>query len=377
MPESVRSRTHLSLVLAFVFVGACDAETPTLVPADESDDVGDGNTEAEDGANTGEDGEPEDGANESGTKLDAGSVNKPKDAGAARVDAAAATKGDAGPLRDAASVDAGAKVDAGATNADAGRTETGTCCDDGDSLCHGPAPTELTAKAGPYKTAQLNLPLGTVYYPTDAEPPFAAIALCAGFTNTGPEMTDWGPMYASYGIVTMITTTGAADDPGTRGTKLLAAIAQLKSEHASSHGPLAGKLAGRYGTSGYSMGGGGTTMASGTEPTLRTSIGLAAWGGSGRNVKVPTLLLCGESDTVAACSMSEPVYSAITDPTPKMMISIPGVTHFDWFGPLDAGNGTSGKYALAFQKVFLEGDERWRPLLLSKPSSATMTTNIH
>jgi len=183
-------------------------------------------------------------------------------------------------------------------------------------------------------------------------------------------------MYASHGIVTIITNTTGLDDPATRGNKLLAAIKLLKDENAGTSSPLAGKLSGRYGTSGYSMGGGGTTMASVTDPTLKTSIGLAAWGGTGRGVKVPTLLLCGSSDTVAACSMSQPVYTSIEEPTPKMMIVIPGASHFNWFGPADAGGGVSGQYALAFQKVYLEGDERWKPLLLSKPSSGTVTTNI-
>lgn len=379
MSDSLRSRSYPSLLLAFFLIAACGTETPTGRTVDNVGENDDEATDEDEG--TGDDDVAADGTDEEApAKVDAGS--KPKDAGTVRIDAGAPVKVDAGAARDAAVVDTGAaKADAATPTADAGGTtpgggDKGECCSDGDCLCHGPAPTELTAKAGPYKTAQLRLSLGTVYYPTDAEPPFAAIALCGGFTNTGPEMADWGPMYASHGIVTIITTTGAADDPGTRGTKLLAAIAQLKSENSGTTSPLAGKLAGRYGTSGYSMGGGGTTMASGTDSTLKTSIGLAAWGGTGRNVKVPTLLLCGGSDTVAACNMSEPVYSGIAEPTPKMMISIPGVTHFNWFGPLDAGMGTSGKYALAFQKVFLEGDERWKPLLLSKPASGTVTTNI-
>lgn len=380
MSDSVRSRSYPSLLGAIFLIAACGTEPPTGRTVD---DVGEADDEAadEDVVSSDED-EADSTDDESTAKVDAGSASKPRDSGAARIDASTAQKPDAGAARDGGIVDAGqAVVDAAAPKADAaspdtGEGEKGECCSDGDCLCHGPAPTELTAMAGPYKTAQLRLSLGTVHYPTDAKPPFAAIALCGGFTNTGPEMADWGPMYASHGIVTIITTTGGADDPGTRGMKLLAAIAQLKSENSGTTSPLAGKLAGRYGTSGYSMGGGGTTMASATDPTLKTSIGLAAWGGTGRNVKVPTLLLCGGSDTVAACNMSEPVYASIAEPTPKMMISIPGVTHFNWFGPRDAAMGISGKYALAFQKVFLEGDERWKPLLLSKPSSGTVSTNI-
>lgn len=252
----------------------------------------------------------------------------------------------------------------------------GTCCVDGDCLCHGDPPSELSVRPGPYKTATFMVPEGTVVYPTDAEPPFAAVALCGGFTNTGPEMADWGPFYASYGIVTIITSTLGTDTPDIRATKLLAAIAALKMENTKSGSALSGKLSERYGTSGYSMGGGGTTLASADMAMLKTSVGLAAWGGNGAGVAVPTLLLCGASDTTAPCSMTQGVYTGIAEPTPKMMISIQGATHFSWFGPTGAGNGVSGEYALAFQKVFLEGDERWKPLLLAAPPRAMATTNI-
>jgi len=187
-------------------------------------------------------------------------------------------------------------------------------------------------------------------------------------------MAPWGPFYASHGIVTVVTNTLGTDGPDIRATKLLAAITQLKAENTKSGSPLNGKLAGRYGTSGYSMGGGGTTLASSTDPTLRTSVALAPWGGNGTGVKVPTLLLCGSADGTAPCSMSESVYPAIDANTPKMMVSIAGANHFAWFNPTAAGSGNSGETALAFQKVFLEGDERWRPFLLQ--TRGTKTTNI-
>jgi hypothetical protein len=253
---------------------------------------------------------------------------------------------------------------------------TGTCCPSGDCLCHGPAPTALTSAAGPFKTATFTIAAGTVHYPTDAEPPFAGVSICPGFLNSGPEMAPWGPFYASHGIVTVVTNTIGSDIPDIRATKLLAAITQLKSENTRTDSPLLGKLAGRYGTSGYSMGGGGTTIASSRDSTLLTSVGLAAWGGIGTGVSVATLLLCGTSDTVAPCSMSQTVYTQLSGSTDKMMIQIPLATHFNWFGPADAGGGMSGKYALAFQKVFLEGDERWRPLLLQQPAGAARSTNI-
>src|SRR4030095_14869831 len=112
-----------------------------------------------------------------------------------------------------------------------------------------------------------------------------------------------------------------------RATKLLAAITALKAENTRSGSPLYGKLAGRYGTSGYSMGGGGTTIATTQDSTLLSSVGLAAWAPTGSGVQVPTLLLCGSSDTTAPCSMSQTAYGQIPTSTPKMMVVISGATH--------------------------------------------------
>ncbi len=255
----------------------------------------------------------------------------------------------------------------------------GTCCADGDCLCRGSDPTELTAANGPYQTASYTILAGTVFYPTDAEPPFAGVAVCGGYMNFGPEMAGWGTFYASHGIVTVITSTLPTDTPPIRADKLLAAIAELKGENTKAGSPLEGKLSDRFGTSGYSMGGGGTTIASGDDPSLSTSIGLAAWQPEGRGVQVPTLLLCGSADTTAPCSYSTGAYSEIPSSTPKLLLAIQGGSHLTgWFNPTTgAGLGTSGKYALAFQKVFLEGDERWKPLLLVEPADATdWRTNI-
>ena len=40
-------------------------------------------------------------------------------------------------------------------------------------------------------------------------------------------------------------------------------------------------------------------------------------------------------------------------------------------GQPSAGGGNSGKYGLAFTKLFLEGDERWRPLLVGSMVNAS------
>jgi len=371
-------RSYLSLALALSITAACGSESPAT---DKEDDPIEADDDGDDTADDSEDDlPPED-------EDDDGDDTAIKDAGnGGAIDAG---RKDAGPVADTGAKDAGPKSDGGGgstTDASAGGAdgggggggggEKGECCDDGNCLCHGPVPSALTAAAGPFKTATLRLSTGTVYYPTDAEPPFAGVALCGGFLNTGPEMNSWGPMYASHGIVTIITGTGAADVPDIRASKLLASVEELKKENTKAGSPLMGKMSDRFGTSGYSMGGGGTTIAASRTPALKTSVGLAAWGGSGANTKVPTLLLCGASDSTAPCSMSQSVYRGIPEATPKMMFNIPGTSHFNWFGPTDAGRGLSGQYALAFQKVYLEGDTRWKSLLTTRPSSGTITTNI-
>jgi hypothetical protein len=63
----------------------------------------------------------------------------------------------------------------------------GDCCPDGNCLCHTAPPSALSGRTkGPFKTATVRLSTGTVYYPTDATPPFASVALCGGFPTRDP-----------------------------------------------------------------------------------------------------------------------------------------------------------------------------------------------
>jgi hypothetical protein len=303
---------------------------------------------------------------------DAGNL-QPVEAGPVVMDAAPpVVTADAGS-GDAGSSDGGApSVDGGGPRADGGGGGTG-CCTTADCICRGPAPTALVSAAGSFKTMSYELAgAGLVFYPTDAEPPFAAVALADGLGGSGGargQTASWGPFYASHGIVAIITTTGSGDQPPVRGMKLNGAIAALKAENMKSGSPLFGKLAGRYGTSGYSMGGGGTTHAATRDPMLKTSIGLAAWQPVGTGVTVPTLFICGDSDGTAPCSMSSRAYGQMAATTSKAWVEVSG--GHGAFGRPSAGGGRAGSYALAFQKVFLEGDERWKPILTGAMYNAT------
>ncbi len=254
----------------------------------------------------------------------------------------------------------------------------GTCCPTGDCLCHGDPPLFLGDGSGPYWYESYDIGSGTVFYPSNADPPFAGVAIIPGFLNIGPEMTSWGWFYASWGIVTVVTGSSPIDIPQIRGGLLAGAIEELQGENLNPLSPLFGKMAGRYGTSGYSMGGGGTTIAAQTDPSLRSSVALAPWGGAGLLTAVPSLLMCGSVDAVAPCDMAWGVYGEIPDLTPKMYVEFAASDHLvSWFGPGDSGGGMAGGKALAFQKVYLEGDERWKDLLLAPPGIGTdQITNI-
>jgi hypothetical protein len=302
------------------------------------------------------------------------------------------------PRMDAGRTDSGnppdePKADAGdppQTTPDSGKTDAGKddagnppvmgegeCCDDGDCLCHGPVPSAPTADKGPFATKNYIVRgVGCVYYPDDpeAKPPFAAVTFSHGLGGSGGcsessfQGGGWAPLLASWGIVGMTIDTGAGDQPNVRGRKLNAAVEALKMENTKSGSPLMGKLAGRYGTSGFSMGGGGTSHATVTDKTLLSSVAVMPYGTARAGVQTPTLVICGSMDNIANCrSHGTPLYAGIPDSVPKMRVTV----NDGHVGQPSADRGASGRAGLAFQKVFLEGDERWRPLLTSIMANET------
>jgi hypothetical protein len=256
--------------------------------------------------------------------------------------------------------------DAGMMMTDGGMMGAGDCCPDGDCLCHGEPPATLDAAGdeGPFMTDSYDLrSAGCIYFPTNAEPPFAAVAISDGAGGVGgcgrSQTSGWGPLYASWGIVAMIIHTTGGDSPTARGTKLSRAIEAYKMENMNSGSMLFGKLSGRYGTSGFSMGGGGTTYAAQDDATLRTNVSLMAWQPARSGITVPSLFIFGSGDGLAG-TMGMSSYRGIADTVPKMAVTV-SAGHS---GQPSAGSGDAGAAGVAFQKVFLEGDTRWRPLLL-------------
>jgi dienelactone hydrolase len=258
----------------------------------------------------------------------------------------------------------------------------------GEGLIRGPAPTaESAARAGPfafdtYSTGLRDGPAygtQTLHYPTDAEPPFASVVIVPGFVSPESAIRAWGPFLASHGIVTLtIGTNNGGDLPDVRAAALIDAIETVKAENSRAEGPLDGALdLGRFAVMGWSMGGGGTLLAAIGHPELKAAIPLAAWspGVTFSNNSVPTLLFAGTADPLAG-GQSQGFYTSIPEATPKMLYEVAGGAHDIANDPSSAG-GEIGLYGLSWMKVFLEGDERYRELLLRAPTrQADFLTNL-
>jgi hypothetical protein len=270
-----------------------------------------------------------------------------------------------------------------------------SCCDDGDCICRGDDPSDATPnRRGPFRVDSYGLPysLGrsyggaTVYYPTNATPPLSAVVMCPGYTATQSSIADWGPFLASHGIVLVtIDTFTTLDQVVQRAGQLEDALADLKAENRRLSSPLRGKLsADRYGLAGWSMGGGATWIVSADHPELKSAVTLAGHnltsGGavSSLGSRVPTLMMNGATDLtiLGGLGQSESAYEAIPDTTPKLLYVMALEGHFSWGTPA-TNNNASGRYLLAWEKVYLEGDQRYRRFLLERgPLASDFRSNL-
>jgi dienelactone hydrolase len=255
-------------------------------------------------------------------------------------------------------------------------------------------PTEASAsKVGPYQVGEVkdgfrdgpDFAGATIYYPQDAEPPFAMIVFCPGWLSTQADDAKWGPFIASHGMVFMLIDTNAVGDSVLqREAAELDALTSLKEEQTRADSPLKGKLAlDHVGLMGWSMGGGGAWLNGIKHPELKTIVTLAGHdataGGAEpvRDLTVPTLMLAGTADTsILGLGMSQPVYEVIPDSTPKLLYEVEGADHFAFNDPAYAA-GAPARYALAWQKVYLEGDMRYYDFLLKPgPGASDFRSNL-
>jgi dienelactone hydrolase len=209
-----------------------------------------------------------------------------------------------------------------------------------------------------------------MYYPTDATPPFASAVFSPGFSATKENyQTFLGELLATHGIAMLLTTpTTTGDQPTQRGEDLVAAVAQIAKENEREGSPLKGKLAvDRVCVTGHSMGGGGTLWAATTLGSkIRCAMPLQPWqpGQSFDKIVAPTMFIAAQSDTIAGVASNAMVfYKSIPDSVEKYYVEFAGASHFLTTNDLGTAYDGQSKYMLAFYKIHLEDDMRYRDVL--------------
>lgn len=248
----------------------------------------------------------------------------------------------------------------------------------------GPAPTNaiLEASRGPFATASQTVSSlsvsgfggGVIYYPTStSEGTFGAVAISPGYTASWSSLSWLGPRIASHGFVVIgIETNSIFDQPDSRGRQLLAALDYLV-ERSSVRGRID---ATRLAVAGHSMGGGGSLEAVVSRPSLRAAVPLAPWNTdkTWSDVRVPTLIIGGEYDSVAPVSShSEPFYNSIPASSEKAYLELNGESHFF---PQSVDTPTA-KQTVAWLKRFVDDDTRYEQFLCPGPSGLDIEEYRH
>jgi len=209
----------------------------------------------------------------------------------------------------------------------------------------------------------------TIYYPVGTPGPIGGVAIAPGFTERQSHIEWWGPRLASHGYaVLVLDTNDPRERPNARAAALLAAVGVLRDEHTRRESRLFGRIAvDRMAVMGHSMGGGGALLAAAEAGSdLRAAIPFTSWepdADLGRIV-TPTLVIAAERDEIA--EVSEHAwrhFTAIPTSTPKVFMEVEGGDHF--IADTDRGGdlATIGRYALAWLKLFLDGEEQYRDFL--------------
>ena len=206
----------------------------------------------------------------------------------------------------------------------------------------------------------------TIYYPTNGNPPFASIAIIPGFTALPSSVQQWGPFYASHGIVTIIIGTNSPFDlPEIRALALLDALETIKQENIRISSPLNGALnLNQLAVSGWSMGGGGAQRAAVLDTTIAGVVALCPWLPNPRlNHQSPVLIFSGENDPTAPPVQHADIhYNQTPNTTDKILFEIANGNHSVANTP-KGGGGYVGKVALSWLKLYVEKNDCYCPLL--------------
>lgn len=208
----------------------------------------------------------------------------------------------------------------------------------------------------------------TVYYPPAIEGRMGAIAIAPGFTERQRHINWWGPRLASHGYTVLVFDTNEPrDNPGVRADALIAAVRLLKAEDSRVGSPLRGHIdSNKLAIMGHSMGGGGTLIAANAHSDeIKAAIPFTPWQPEGvfDHISVPTLVIAGAADRIAPVALHAwPHYQTIPRTTPRVYLEVAGGNHFI-ANSGQPDNAVLGRYAIAWLKLYLDGDERYRDFI--------------
>lgn len=216
----------------------------------------------------------------------------------------------------------------------------------------------------------------TIYYPANTRAPVGGVAIAPGFTERQSHVEWWGHRLASHGYaVLVLDTNDTRDRPNLRADALIAAVTTLRAEGNRGGSPLAGRIdPDKMAIMGHSMGGGGVLIAANEHSDLiQAAIPFTPWepGGPFDRITVPTLVMAGSADRLANVTKHAwRHFQSIPESTTKVYMEIEGGNHY--IADSDRGSDltTIGRYGIAWLKLYLDGDERYRGFIYGEQHEA-------
>ncbi|RIJ51106.1 lipase [Clavibacter lycopersici] len=241
------------------------------------------------------------------------------------------------------------------------------------SAAHHHAPFAVRTTVVP-KTAVTAFGGGVIYAPQDTgKAVLGSVVITPGFTDTNADEKEMAELVASQGFVAFaIDTLDTGDLPDQRATEILAAADYLTARSAVRSRVSAKDV----GLIGYSFGGGGTTQAAQSRPSIKATIGLMPFDFPPASdpdaqypaypaMKTPTLVITGQEDEVAdPADFGKPAYDSIPVGTPKQYLELKGLGHA-------AGEhvpvATIRVAVTAFLKRYLDGNSAYAKYICPAP----------
>lgn len=231
----------------------------------------------------------------------------------------------------------------------------------------GPDPTEEALEGdGPFAVESLvvdgpGFNTGTVYYPSGLTTPVGVLVAIPGYVSREVNVAWLGPRIASHGFAVLtLDPEDLYDFPSSRARQLNGALTWLTDEVQRDGSPLLGRIdTSRAAFTGHSMGGGGSLLAVGENPSVRTVIPLAPWlpNANVGPLGIPTLTIACEADQIApVANHADPIYASLGEE--KMFLEFAGAAHAC---PINgsANLPVLGRFMIAWLKVFLDEDGRY------------------